>query len=162
MEISIDDFKKALGRWATGVTIVTSRSGDRVHGFTASAFTEVSLEPPLVLVCANRSANSLPIIQEGRVFAVNVLAEGQAALSNTFASKKNESQRFDGVAVEEGVTGAPLLTGAVSNLDCRLVAEHEHGDHVVLVGEVVEVRTFEEREPLLYFSGAYRGLSAAD
>ena len=81
MAISPDDFKAALGRWATGVTILTTRAGDRVHGMTVSAFTEVSLDPPLVVVCAEKSSNTLPLIEEGRVFAVNVLARDQEALS---------------------------------------------------------------------------------
>jgi flavin reductase (DIM6/NTAB) family NADH-FMN oxidoreductase RutF len=121
---------------------------------TVSAFNEISLEPPLVLVCADKSSNTLPLIQEGGVFAVNILARDQDALSNRFASKKDEWKRFDGLSCESGATGAPLIPGAVASLDCRVVAAHEHGDHVVLVGEVHEVRT-SDREPLLYFSGCY-------
>jgi len=154
MAISSDEFKGVLTRWATGVTIVTAHAGDKVHGMTVSAFTEVSLEPPLVLVCADRSSNTLPVIAEGGVFAVNILARDQEALSNKFASKKNEWKRFEGLEVDRGTTGAPLLRGVVANLDCRVVAAHEHGDHVVYVGEVEELRVF-EREPLLYFGGRY-------
>lgn len=152
--ISSEEFKRALGRWATGVTIVTGRSGDRVHGMTVSAFTEVSLDPPLVLVCADLSSNTLPIIEEGGVFAVNVLARDQEALSNRFASKKDEWKRFDGLECDAGPTGAPLLRDAVANLDCRVVASHRHGDHVIFVGEVHEVRT-SERPPLLHWNGGY-------
>ena len=158
MAISPDDFKAALGRWATGVTIVTARAGDRVHGMTVSAFTEVSLDPPLVVVCADKSSNTLPLIEEGRVFAVNVLARDQEALSNKFASKKDEWQRFDGLEYDEGETGAPLLRGTVANLDCRVVHAHDHGDHVLFVGEVVEVRV-SDRKPLLYFGGGYGDFS---
>lgn len=154
VSVSADDFKGALGRWATGVTIVTARVGDRVHGMTVSAFTEVSLDPPLVLICADKSSNTLPLIEEGRVFAVNVLARDQEALSNKFASKKDEWKRFEGLECDEGPTGAPLLRGAVANLDCRVVGSHDHGDHVVYVGEVHEVRT-SDRPPLLYFGGGY-------
>lgn len=154
MPIRTDAFKAALSRWATGVTIVTARDGDTVHGMTVSAFTEVSLEPPLVLVCADKSSNTLPVIEAGGVFAVNILARDQEALSNKFASKKDEWKRFEGLDVETGVTGAPLLPGVVANLDCRVVVSHEHGDHVVYVGEVHEVRNF-DREPLLYFGGGY-------
>jgi len=143
-----------LGRWATGVTIVTTRDGDRVHGMTVSAFTEVSLEPPLVLICADRSSNTRPLIDAAGVFAVNILARDQEALSNRFASKKEESRRFEGLECDVGTTGAPLLPGAVANLDCRVVAVHEHGDHVVYLGEVEALRCF-DREPLLYFGGGY-------
>jgi flavin reductase (DIM6/NTAB) family NADH-FMN oxidoreductase RutF len=154
MSISSDDFKLALGRWATGVTVVTARDGDKVHGMTVSAFTEVSLSPPLVLLCADKGTNTLPFIEAGQAFGVNVLARDQDAISNKFASKKEEWTRFEGLDYESGTTGAPLLAGVVSNFDCKLVATHDHGDHIVLVGEVVELRTF-DRPPLLYFSGAY-------
>jgi len=156
--VTSEAFKQALGRWATGVTIVTARDGDQVHGMTVSAFTEVSLDPPLVLVCADKSANTLPLIEAGGVFAVNVLARDQDALSNKFASKQDEWRRFEGLDTDEGETGAPLLRGAVSNLDCRVVAKHDHGDHIVVVGEVVEVRSF-DREPLLYFGGRYGSIA---
>ena len=154
MAVSADEFKSALGRWATGVTIVTACDGERVHGMTVSAFTEVSLEPPLVLVCADKTSNTLPFIEAGRAFAVNMLSSGQQALSNKFASKKDEWRRFDDTAYERGKTGAPLLAGVVANLDCRTIAEHHHGDHVVFVGEVEEVRTF-DRPPLLHYQGHY-------
>jgi flavin reductase (DIM6/NTAB) family NADH-FMN oxidoreductase RutF len=154
MSISSDDFKLALGRWATGVTVVTARDGDKVHGMTVSAFTEVSLSPPLVLLCADKGTNTLPFIEAGQAFGVNVLARDQDAISNKFASKKEEWTRFEGLDYESGTTGAPLLAGVVSNFDCKLVATHDHGDHIVLVGEVVELRTF-DRPALLYFSGAY-------
>jgi 3-hydroxy-9,10-secoandrosta-1,3,5(10)-triene-9,17-dione monooxygenase reductase component len=156
MTVSSDDFKRALGCWATGVTIVTARAGDRVHGMTVSAFTEVSLEPPLVLFCAEKSSNTLPLILEGGVFAVNVLARDQSALSNKFASKKDEWKRFEGLDYDSGPTGAPLLRGATATLDCEVATTHEHGDHVVIVGSVREVRS-SERAPLLYFCGRYGG-----
>jgi len=152
--IDADAFKQVLSHWVTGVTIVTARDGDRIHGMTVSAFSEVSLEPPLVLVCADKGSNTHPVIAAGRVFAVNVLASDQTELSNRFASKKTETTRFDGLAYATGETGAPLLDGVVANLDCRLVAAHDHGDHVVYVGEVVDLR-FHDGEPLLYHSGSY-------
>ena len=154
MSVSNDDFKRALGAWATGVTIVTARAGERIHGMTVSAFTELSLDPPLVLVCADKSSNTLPLIQEGGVFAVNLLARDQDALSDKFASKRDEWKRFEGLDFESGTTGAPLLAGTTASLDCELVATHDHGDHVVIVGSVREVRT-SDRKPLLYFGGRY-------
>jgi flavin reductase (DIM6/NTAB) family NADH-FMN oxidoreductase RutF len=152
--VSADDFKRALSRWATGVTIVTARAGERVHGMTVSAFSAVSLDPPLVLVCAEESSNTLPLIREGGVFAVNVLAREQEALSNRFASKRDEWRRFEGVEYDAGATGAPLLRGAVANIDCWVTGAHVHGDHVVFIGEVQEVRV-RDAAPLLYYSGAY-------
>lgn len=125
-----------------------------IHGMTVSDFSGVSLDPPLVSVCADKSSNTLDVIRDGKCFAVNVLAAGQEPLSNKFASKKDEFKRFDGLEVETGVTGAPLIPGCVSNLDCAVVAEHDAGDHVIFVGKVEEIRSH-DREPLLYFAGSY-------
>ena len=154
MTISTEDFKRALSRRASGVAVVTARHGDHVHGMTVSAFTEVSLDPPLVLVCADKKSNTLPVIRAGGVFAINVLARDQHELSTRFAVKKDEDRRFDGLETDVGRTGAPLLRGVAVNIDCRVVAEHDAGDHVLLIGEVHEVRSF-DHEPLLYFRGTY-------
>jgi flavin reductase (DIM6/NTAB) family NADH-FMN oxidoreductase RutF len=159
MTISAEDFKRALSRRASGVAVVTARSGERIHGMTVSAFTEVSLAPPLVLVCADRASHTLPVIRDGGVFAINVLARDQQALSNRFARKKDEEKRFDGLELDFGRTGAPLLRGVTVNIDCRVVAEHDAGDHVLFIGQVEEVRSF-DREPLLYFRGGYGSFEA--
>ena len=153
--IASEDLKQLLGLWTTGVTIVTTRAGDQIHGMTVSAFTEVSLEPPLVLVCADKGSNTHPVIAAGKVFAVNILGSDQSALSNKFASKKDEWRRFDGLAWETEVTGAPILPDTVAALDCRVIAAHEAGDHVIYVGEVEALRVDAAREPLLYQSGSY-------
>ena len=160
MAVSNEAFRKLLGSWATGVTVVTARDGERVHGMTVSAFTEVSLEPPLVLVCAEREANTRPFIDAGGVFAVNVLAEGQEAISDKFASKKDEWTRFDSLDFELGGNGAPILSGVVGSLECRVVAAHEHGDHIVYVGHVEAVQ-YSERPPLLYYAGTYGRFDAS-
>ena len=159
MTISTEDFKHALSRRASGVAIVTARHGDHIHGMTVSAFTEVSLDPPLVMVCADKKSNTLPLIREGGVFAINVLARDQQDLSHRFAIKKDEHKRFEGIEVDSGRTGAPLLRGVAVNIDCRVVAEHPAGDHVLFLGQVEEVRSF-DREPLLYFRGGYGGFEA--
>jgi len=157
--VSSDEFKALCGRWTTGVTIVTARHGETVHGMTVSAFTEVSLDPPLVLVCAAKSSNTHLVIEQGSSFAVNVLARGQEALSNKFASKKDEWTRFDGVDVDTGSTGTPLLRGTVGAFDCRVVAAHDAGDHVIYVGQVEWLRIDTEAEPLLHQSGRYGAFS---
>jgi flavin reductase (DIM6/NTAB) family NADH-FMN oxidoreductase RutF len=159
MTISAEDFKRALSRRASGVAVVTARNGERIHGMTVSAFTEVSLDPPLVLVCADKRSNTLPVIRAGGVFAINVLARDQQELSNRFAVKKDEDRRFDGLEFDRGRTGAPLLRGVAVNIDCRVVAEHDAGDHVLFLGEVQEVRSF-DHDPLLYFRGAYGGFES--
>ena len=161
MAVSVESFKKVLSRWATGVTIVTARAGDRVHGMTVSAFAEVSLEPPLVLVCADKSSNTHQLIAEGGVFAVNVLSEDQSALSRRFASKKDEDRRFDGLDCPSGATGAPYIPGALASLDCRVIDTHDAGDHVIYVGRVVETR-LSDRDPLVYYAGAYGSVARRD
>jgi flavin reductase (DIM6/NTAB) family NADH-FMN oxidoreductase RutF len=152
--VDAERFKQALAGWATGVTIVTACDGDRIHGMTVSAFSAVSLEPPLVLICADESSHTHPVIAGGKVFAVNILARGQSELSNRFASKKHEHVRFEGLDYDTGATGSPLIAGCVASLDCRVVAAHEHGDHLVYIGEVVDLR-LSDREPLLYHRSAY-------
>ena len=161
MPVSGDEFVKALGLWATGVTIVTSCRGEEVHGMTVSDFAGVSKDPPLVLVCADKTSDTQSMIAESRVFAVNVLAQGQDALSNQFASEKDEHLRFQGVAYRTAATGAPILEGSVVGLDCRVVADHDAGDHIIYVGEleaIVEPPDDRPAAPLLYFAGAYRSL----
>lgn len=160
MPIDAAQFRAALALRAGGVAIVTTRSSERVHGMTVTDFAGVSLSPPLVLVCADKKSNTLPVIEEGRNFAVNLLAAGQEALSNRFASKQHEWTRFEGLACESGATGAPLIPGALASLACRVVALHDAGDHVIVVGQVEEARCG-EAEPLVYFHGGYRQLSSA-
>jgi len=153
--VAVDALKQLLGRRAATVAIVTARAGERVHGMTVTAYTEVSLEPPLVLVCADRASNTHPVIAAGGVFALNLLADGQAGLSHRFATKKDEDRRFEGIAWETEATGAPILPGTVGALDCRVVAAHEAGDHVIYVGRIEAMRAHPEREPLLYHRGRY-------
>lgn len=160
MGVSQDEFKRLLGRWTTGVTVVTSVAGGRIHGMTVSAFSEVSLEPPLVLICADLASNTHALIAEGGVFAVNVLARGQEELSNRFASKREEARRFEGLVCTRAVTGAPILPGSVAALDCRVVASHPSGDHVIHVGEVLWLCFDPLRKPLLYQSGRYGEFTA--
>ena len=154
MAINAEEFRAAMGAWPSGVTIITSRSGDTIHGMTVSDFSGASLDPPLALVCASKTSVTTGVIEEGRCFGVNVLRVDQDALSNKFASKKDEFKRFEGLETFEGKTGAPLLSGALVNLDCRLVAVHDAGDHVLCVGEIEESHV-REGEPLVFFRGSY-------
>ena len=158
MSVHAEAFRAALRRWASGVSVVTARAGDLVHGMTVSAFASVSLDPPLVLVCADKASNTLGVIDAGGVFAVNVLAADQQALSRRFASKKDEDRRFEGVAWRGLRTGAPILAGVLAALDCRVAAAHDAGDHVIYVG-AVEAVVEGEGEPLVYYDGRYRHLA---
>lgn len=158
MAVDTAIFKQALGSWASGVTIVTTQSGGKYGGMTASAFSSVSAEPPLVLVCINRRAATCEEVRESGIFAVNILREGQDALSNKFATPQDKASRFEGVAVAIGATGAPLLADSMVSLDCRVEQAIEAGSHTVFIGLVEEV-VLREGNPLLYYRGAYRGVT---
>lgn len=150
-------FRRALGRFPTGVTIVTTRAPDGGFvGLTANSFNSVSLDPPLVLWSLGKAQGSLPHFQNARVFAVNVLAADQIDLSNRFASPSVD--RFRGVATHAKATGAPVLEGVSAWFDCRLRHSYDGGDHVIFVGEVLAFDTT-PRPPLVYAGGEY-GLSA--
>jgi len=151
------ELKDAYARWATGVTVVTARAGDHIHGMTVSAFTEVSLDPPLVLVCIDKTANTQSVIAEGGAFAVNILARDQESLAKRFACNEAEDCRFSDLDCATGATGAPLLAGSVAILDCRLETTHEAGDHIIFIGEVVELH-LSDGDPLLFYDRDYRGL----
>jgi len=161
MSVSPEAFRAALGDWASGVTIVTSRHGDVIHGMTVSAFASVSLEPPLVLVCADQGSETHGVIAASGVFGVNVLTQAQRALSDKFAAAKDEHRRFEGVAWSAAPTGVPLLDEALVSLDCRVEVAHEAGDHVIYVG-LVEAIERRDGDPLLYYRGGYRTLAAPE
>ena len=144
------DFRNAMARFASGVTVVTPRDADgRPHGFTASAFSSLSLDPPLVLVCLEKQAQSYPAFMAATHMAISILAADQADLAWHFARK--QADKFAGVATVPGaVTGLPLLPGAVVHLECRITGRLDGGDHTILV-EVLRAETA-EREPLLHYN----------
>ncbi len=156
--ITEDEFRKCMGSWASGVTVVTSCADGAIHGMTVSDFSGASLLPPLVTVCAANGSNTTRMIAGGGCFAVNVLADDQEDLSNHFASRETESRRFEGIEYTKAKTGAPLLAGAAVQMDCSLVATYPAGDHVLYVGRI-EHTVVSDREPLLYFRGGYRKLA---
>lgn len=154
MPINKNDFRAALGRFASGVTVVTTRDADgRLHGITVSAFCSVSLEPPLVLVCIEKKAGSHHAFSNGEAFVVNVLAAGQQYLSDRFAS--HISNKFEGIAYRSGIEDLPVLEDALANLECVLKYSYEAGDHTIFVGQI-EKAHIADGEPLLYFHGNYR------
>ena len=161
MPVDADDLKACMGCRTSAVSIVTSNDGERIHGMTVSDFTSVSLDPPLVLVSASKTAHTLEVIEKGKCFAINILASDQQELSNLFASKEHEDARFEGLATEKGATGAPLIEGAIANIDCVLSATHDAGDHVLCIGRVEEVR-LNDSAPLVYYKGRYRDLTTTD
>ncbi|MDH3729078.1 MAG: flavin reductase family protein, partial [Myxococcales bacterium] len=125
-----------LRNWASGVTVVTTRAGDKIHGMTVSAFSSVSAYPPLVLVCANQSSTTHGVIEQGGVFTVNILAAHQADISNVFASPENEDTRLQSVSWSVGETGAPLIDEALACLECTVTSAHQEGSHTIYVGQV--------------------------
>jgi flavin reductase (DIM6/NTAB) family NADH-FMN oxidoreductase RutF len=157
MPIDTESFRDVLRSWASGVTVVTTRAGDKMHGMTVSAFSSVSLDPPLVLVCANQSSTTHGVIEEGGLFTVNILAAHQAHISNVFASSENEDSRLESVSWSEGETGTPLIDEALACLECRVTSAHQEGSHTIYVGQVAAVHTT-DAEPLLYYQGGYRAL----
>ncbi len=144
------DFRNAMARFASGVTIVTTRAGDNLVGFTASAFSSLSLDPPLVLVCLEKKADSWEAFMAAERFAVSILAAGQWDLAIRFATKGID--KFDGAPMTTGeLTGLPLIAGAIVHLECRIYDRPDAGDHTILVGEVLRaVNT--DGEPLLHFN----------
>jgi flavin reductase (DIM6/NTAB) family NADH-FMN oxidoreductase RutF/pimeloyl-ACP methyl ester carboxylesterase len=152
--------RDALGCFATGITIITSRDGaGNPIGLTANSFTSLSLDPPLLLVCVANGAGSAPVLREAEHFAVNLLQIGQQPASNRFAGRGED--RFAGTPWTPGETGMPLLDGALGSFECKRHAVHEGGDHFILVGEVVRAQFEPRRDPLLYFRGKYRRLHFA-
>lgn len=158
MPVTPNEFRSALRHLATGVTIVTTRDTEgRPSGLTASAFTALSLEPPLVLVCIDREAAAHPALEQHGWFAVNMLAAGQEPLSRQFAASGGD--KFAGVAFREGQASLPLLDGVLVALECRIVDRHQGGDHTIFVGQV-EGASMGAGSPLVYFRGAYHHLGA--
>jgi flavin reductase (DIM6/NTAB) family NADH-FMN oxidoreductase RutF len=155
--VTSDEFRRACGRFATGVSIATVLdAAGAPHGLTVSSFTSVSLNPPLVLICLGHKVTVIEAFRAAPFFGINVLAEDQRDLSERFARKG--ADRFDGLAWWAGETGVPLIPGALAGIECRVHDRFIAGDHDILVGEMVR-STVNEGEPLIHFSGAYRVLS---
>ena len=150
-------FRGALGRFATGVTVVTGLMPDGTPaGVTVNAFTSVSLRPPLVLISLADSTTCLDAFIKGDRFAINVLGDDQHNLSLAFASRRKN--KFTGVDYGTWDSGCPILPGCLANLECTRVAVHQGGDHVVVIGEVDRMEHSEDGNPLRYYRGSYARL----
>ena len=156
MPVDPADFRAALRRFATGVTVVTVGHRGELHGMTASSFASVSLEPPLILVCLDQASHTRALILEKGTFGVNVLADHQEQVSRSF-SRRGEKP-FDVLGHHAGAHGDPLLDDAIAWIECRLDQMVEAGDHDIFVGEVLACEA-REGSPLLYYDQAYRSLS---
>jgi flavin reductase (DIM6/NTAB) family NADH-FMN oxidoreductase RutF len=157
MTIDPDSFRSVLGRFASGITVVTTRDGEgRDVGMTVSAFCSVSLDPPLVQVCVDHAASLYAALVVSTRYGVSILAAEQEALSRRFATAES-TRRFDGIGYRRGESGVLLLDDALAHLECRIVASHDTGDHTMFVGEV-ESATARNARPLLYYRGGYAQL----
>lgn len=154
-----DDFKAALGRWASGITVVTAQGPDGPVGLTASAFSSLSLHPPLVLVCIGQASYHHDHLVQADGFGVHILDAAQEEVSNTFAFKRED--RFEGLEVQEGPLGAPLLPGCLARLACERHEVVAGGDHSILIGRVLQAEV-SDGTPLAWWQGGYRRLADAD
>jgi flavin reductase (DIM6/NTAB) family NADH-FMN oxidoreductase RutF len=161
MAVDSAQFRHVLGHFATGVTVVTAATEDELAGFTANAFSSVSLDPPLVLVCIGVNNVSLHAITASNAFCINILSDIQEDLARCFATTGPEKrERFCAAEHSPGVTGSPIITGALGWIDCRLYATYPAGDHLILVGEV-QALAVGSGNPLLYYGSRYRVLGRA-
>jgi flavin reductase (DIM6/NTAB) family NADH-FMN oxidoreductase RutF len=159
-EFSGVDFRNALGVFATGVTVITTQGVEHPFGMTANAFSSVSLDPPLVLVCVISGTTGAESIERNGVFAVNILGAEHEPISRYFSSKDRPRgpDAFKEIPHFFGVTGAPILEGAAGYLDCQVHGAHEAGDHIIFIGEVMALGFESEVDPLLYHGGRYRSV----
>ena len=154
MIIEPSQFRDALGRFATGVTVITGLAPDgKPVGATVNAFTSLSLDPPLILFCLAKSMNSLSAFIEGEHFAINILKDSQRQISVIFATQS--ADKFSNVAYNTWSTGVPILGGCLVNMECAREAIHDGGDHKIIVGRILRLAVADGGEPLLFYRGAY-------
>ena len=159
--VDVTAFRQAMGSFPTGVTVVTMAPADGdMHGVTVNSFSSVSLDPMLVLVCLNETSRTVGLIERAGAFGVNVLSAGQRDISSRFANRHRPagSAMFDGIPLEPGVTGCPVLAGAAASFDCRLRQSYRAGDHLIVLGEVVALAHRPQLEPLVFHAGTYKSL----
>jgi flavin reductase (DIM6/NTAB) family NADH-FMN oxidoreductase RutF len=153
----IDDarFRQAMGHFASGVTVVTTAAGTELYGMTVSSFSSLSLNPPLVLICIDKSVPTHDILKHAGCFVVNILEERQEHLSRRFATTAND--KFKGVAWHTGKLGLPVLDNTLAAIECSLRDTLNGGDHTIFIGEVVDAEV-REGAPLLYYRRGYHEL----
>ena len=150
-----------MRQWSTGVTIVSALYDGHQHGMTVSAFTSVSLDPPLVLVSLEQVTKTHKLVQEAGYFGVTILDQNQQEISDRFAGRLTElTDRFEGLETFTLVSGAPLLRRGLAWMDCRVVVTYQAGDHTVFIGEVLAVKSGEAGRPLIYYNRDYHHLNS--
>ena len=153
VSIEQTEFRRALGHFASGVTVITTQHEGQLHGTTVSSFCSLSLNPPLVLVSIDLNSNIHDLILASEIFGVNILAEHAETLSQHFA--RRTADKFSNIHYTLGKFGIPLLEDALVRLECRLTARYPGGDHSIFIGEVVSTSTRSHSLPLLYFRSKY-------
>ena len=143
-------YRSVMGHFASGVTIITTRHEGIDYGLTASAVSSLSLDPPMLLICVNKTSNTQKAIAQSQVFAVNILRENQSEVARQFASSR--SDKVGGLSILYGELGAPLLGGALATIECRVTEEVTGGTHSVFLAEVKTAQAAEGM-PLTYFRG---------
>jgi len=152
------ELRRVMGMFATGVTVLTTRDASgKPYGLTANAVTSLSLDPPLLIICIDKRAETHPHFFDSRCFVVNILSEDQEELSTHFA--KSGGEKFGSLPYSINEDGVPVLEGTLGQVECRIVETHEGGDHVIHIGEVQHAAVRGGR-PLLFFQGKYRQMTA--
>lgn len=160
--LTSEQFRRACGQWATGVSIVTTvDKAGKPYGLTMNAVTSLSLNPPMFIACVDNNSDTLGPMRESQVYCINVLTSAQQDLSNRFAKKGDE--KFAGVDFAPGETGAPVLAGALLAIECVVTAVLPGGDHQIMCGEVRRIVSNDtpDAAPLLYFGGRYAAVAKA-
>lgn len=161
MPVDPEALRAVMRHWTTGVTVLTTRDGARMHGMTVNAFTSVSLEPPLVLACIERVVRTHALVENSRVFAISFLREGQEHLSNRFAGRATDiSDRFAGLSTFTAITGSPILADNLGYLDCVVTTTYQAGSHTIFLAEVVDAKAQNSEKPLVYFDRNYHTLAS--
>jgi flavin reductase (DIM6/NTAB) family NADH-FMN oxidoreductase RutF len=153
MPIDEAAFKLALSHFASGVTVVTTEYKGRLYGMTVASFASLSLHPPLVLICIEKSVKTHDAIATAQKFGISILSSDQEEISSRFASRMED--KFSGIQMQRGELGVPLISGALTSLECSVYDQLPGGDHSIFVGEVVAAHT-REGTPLLYYRSGYR------
>jgi len=152
-EIDSGKFRSVLGKFPTGVTVVTADDGEHKVGMAIGSFASVSLDPPLVMFCPTKTSGSYAAIEKAGHFGVNILGDDQVDVCNTFAGKSDD--KFAGIAIRTEVTGAPIIDGCIGWIDCEIETIYEGGDHWIVVGRVKDLDVGADGGPLLFYGGGY-------
>jgi flavin reductase (DIM6/NTAB) family NADH-FMN oxidoreductase RutF len=153
--VNASHFRRLMARWATGVSIVTSREGEHDDGLTVNSFLSVSLAPPRVLISIMTDADAWKTIRQSRTFAVSVLTASQRGISERFAKHIPSVEKFAGIDLHRGRTDAALIDGALAVFECQLLQEIDAGDHMLFLGLVVAVEEGVDAPPLLFYRSGY-------